>query len=138
MTCNEDFETNLMLLLDDSELPSPEKEYKFHHTRKWRFDYAFPEIKLAFEIEGAIFGRTITCHACGSTVKRRLKNGKTVLVREGGRHNSGSGFVNDCKKYNEAAALGWRVLRFPTTMHASDAVNIIIRAVENIVGGEDG
>src|SRR5690606_17944227 len=32
----------------------------------------------------------------------------------GGRHTTGKGFVEDCRKYNAAAKLGWTVLRFPT------------------------
>ena len=29
-----------------------EREYKFHKTRKWRFDFAYPDIQLAVEIDG--------------------------------------------------------------------------------------
>src|SRR5678815_1231604 len=63
--------------------PRPQREYRFHDARKWRFDFAWPEIKLAVEIEGQ------------------------------GRHQTFIGFRRDCDKYNEALALGWRVLRFP-------------------------
>jgi very-short-patch-repair endonuclease len=31
---------------------TPEREYAFHPTRKWRFDFAWPDIKLAVEVEG--------------------------------------------------------------------------------------
>ena len=71
-------------------LPEPLAEYRFHATRKWRFDFAYPDLKLAIEIEGGIWRR--------------------------GRHNRASGFVRDAKKYNEAAIAGWRVLRIPTNM----------------------
>ena len=64
-------------------LPFPEREYKFHDSRRWRFDFAWPEIKLAVEIEGQ------------------------------GRHQTFVGFRRDCDKYDVAVALGWRVLRFP-------------------------
>jgi very-short-patch-repair endonuclease len=67
-------------------LPVPEKEYRFHPTRRWRFDYAFPLTMLAIEIDGGAFS--------------------------GGRHTRGAGFVKDMEKLNEAAILGWRVLRF--------------------------
>jgi very-short-patch-repair endonuclease len=66
-------------------LPAPVLEYKFHPTRKWRFDYAWPELRIALEVEGGVW--------------------------TGGRHTRGSGFLKDVKKYNAAAALGWRVLR---------------------------
>lgn len=62
-------------------------EYKFHPDRKWRFDYANPDIKIAVEKEGGVW-----------------------LV---GRHNRGKGFLNDMEKYNEAILLGWKVLRYP-------------------------
>ena len=61
-------------------------EYKFHPVRKWRFDYAFPCCLLAVEQEGAIHAQ--------------------------GRHTRGSGFEGDMAKYNAAAILGWRLLRF--------------------------
>jgi very-short-patch-repair endonuclease len=67
-------------------LPPPVTEYQWHPYRKWRFDFAWPELKLAAEVEG------------GTWVA--------------GRHNRGSGFAQDCEKYNAAALEGWRVFRF--------------------------
>jgi hypothetical protein len=68
-------------------LPEPVPEYEFHHARKWRFDYALPLIKVAIEIEGGIW-------------------------REGGgAHSHPLNIQRDIEKYNEAAVLGWRVLR---------------------------
>lgn len=64
-----------------------EEQYRFHPKRRWLFDFAFPEDKVAIEIEGGIFVR--------------------------GRHVSPSGFVKDCEKYNAATSMGWRVLRVP-------------------------
>lgn len=61
-------------------------EYKFHPTRRWRFDFAKPDEKIAVECEGGVW--------------------------TGGRHTRGSGFVKDTEKYNQAAILGWRVLRY--------------------------
>lgn len=61
-------------------------EYKFHPTRKWRFDFANVSEKIAIEIEGGIYSQ--------------------------GRHTRGSGFRNDTIKYNQATILGWRVLRY--------------------------
>jgi len=70
--------------------PEWEEEYRFHETRRWRFDFAWPEIKLAAEVEGGTWA--------------------------GGRHVRGKGFESDCEKYNEAALLGWTVLRFTASM----------------------
>ena len=59
------------------------REVTFHPKRKWRFDFAWPEYKLAVEVEGW------------------------------GRHQRRGGFNKDAEKYNAALLLGWRVLRFP-------------------------
>jgi hypothetical protein len=66
-------------------LPEPEREVRFHPTRRWRFDQAWLEYKVACEVEGGTWA--------------------------GGRHVTGSGFERDCSKYNEAAILGWLVIR---------------------------
>ena len=69
---------------------APLREYKFHPDRKWKFDFYFPDAKLAVEIEG------------GTWVK--------------GRHNSGAGFERDAQKYNQAVLMGIFVLRYTTGM----------------------
>jgi len=81
------------LLVRANGLPAPEREYRFHQ-RRWRFDFAWPAERVAVEIEGAVYTR--------------------------GRHTRGAGFSADCVKYNEAAAAGWCVLRFPTDVVARD------------------
>ncbi|MBL0487301.1 hypothetical protein [Aeromonas caviae] len=64
--------------------PDPVTELLFHPKRKWRFDYAWEEQKLALETHGGI--------------------------HSGGRHTRGRGFVEDRTKMNEATLLGWTVL----------------------------
>lgn len=85
-------------------LPTPQREYRFHHARAWRFDFAWPDLRLAVEVEGGVW--------------------------TGGRHTRGSGFIADCDKYNAAALLGWRVLRFAES-HVRDgtAVQILREAL---------
>jgi very-short-patch-repair endonuclease len=63
-----------------------EKEYKFHTSRKWRMDYAIVELKICIEIDGGVWIN--------------------------GRHNRGAGYIKDMEKLNNAAMLGWVVLRF--------------------------
>lgn len=65
--------------------PVPVAEFKFHPDRRWRFDYAWPDFRLALEVEGGIW--------------------------TGGRHTRGAGFLKDMEKYNAAAVLGWRIIR---------------------------
>lgn len=81
------------------------REWKFHPTRKWRFDFIIAPIQrhLAIEIEGGIWG---------------------------GRHTRPQGFIDDCEKYNEAALLDWRVLRFTTDMvKDGTAIQFVQRAL---------
>ena len=63
----------------------PDREFRFHDTRRWRFDFCFPKQKLALEVDGGTW--------------------------TGGRHTRGMGYEDDCRKFAEAAILGWRVIR---------------------------
>lgn len=90
--------------------PEPVRELRFaretHRTktgrpRQWRFDFAWPDAMVAVEIEGGQ-GMMRPCPKCGER------------IRMGGRHQTASGFVEDCEKYLAAAELGWQVLRFPS------------------------
>lgn len=113
-------------------LPAPRREYLFHADRKWRFDLDWkPHGKLvAVEIDGGSWGNPVVCDKCGRTVHRRLKNGREVIVREGGRHNSGTGFENDLEKINEAILYGWTIIRVtPTMIQDGRALDWIERAL---------
>lgn len=86
--------------------PEPVPEYRFHHDRKWRFDWAFLEQKVAVEVEGNAW------HVPG-----------------GGRHMQDP----DLEKYNNAALLGWRVFRFSPKMLKENplkCINMIEEALE--------
>lgn len=75
----------VILFFRECGLPAPQLEYKFHETRKWRFDFAFPMAKVALEVQGGIF-----IH---------------------GAHSRGAQMKKDWEKYNTAAAMGWRILQ---------------------------
>ena len=98
----EELEQQLALL----QFPAHVREHMFHPVRRWRFDFAWPALMLAVEVEGATWA--------------------------GGRHTRGSGFAKDCIKYNEAALLGWTVLRFTGAMvKDGQAVAYIEQGIKN-------
>lgn len=94
--------------------PLPNREYKFHPVRRWRSDFAWPDHGLLLEVEGGVYPHM------GSD---------GVLYP--GRHVTPGGFTADAEKYNEAALLGYRVLRV-TKKHIRDgtAVNWVLRALD--------
>lgn len=61
-------------------------EHKFCATRKFRFDWALPQYKIAIEYEG-------------------LHNAKSG-------HLTIQGYKDNCEKYNLAVKEGWRLLRY--------------------------
>lgn len=75
----------------------PEPEFRFHPTRKWRFDWAWPAVKVALEREG---GRWREVNTAAGPVR--------LLVS---RHTSEKGYDADCEKYNAAQIAGWVVIR---------------------------
>ncbi len=104
-----ELEETLALYMSVAGLPDAAREYQFHATRKWRFDFAYPGKKIAVECEG-------------------LTNPKWKS-----RHTTNQGFTDDCEKYNTAALHGWCVLRFPMSMIQSGmAVQQITEALEGL------
>lgn len=82
------------------------KEYMFHPTRKWRFDFAIPSHKIAIEIDGGVWNY--------------------------GRHNRAQGYIADMKKFNAAASLGWIVLKFtPDEQYRRATFDIIRETIKN-------
>ena len=101
-----DYPNILLVEILKSGIPIPIKEYRFHPVRRWRFDLAWKEEKLAVEIEGGIW--------------------------QYGRHNRAATFIKDMEKYNEACLLGWNLLRFTTSMvKDGTAMKALTRFFEN-------
>ena len=44
-------------ILGCSDVPIPEREITFSEDRKWRFDYAWPDKRIAVEIQGGRYHR---------------------------------------------------------------------------------
>jgi very-short-patch-repair endonuclease len=77
---------SLLLQIRGAGLPPPQVEYRFHDTRKWLIDFAWPAAKVGVEYDG-IFGR------------------------ESASHMSRKGIMRDQEKSNEAQVAGWVLLR---------------------------
>jgi very-short-patch-repair endonuclease len=93
-------------------IEKPQTEYKFHPIRKWRFDYAWLDRKIAVEIEGGIWIR-------GASGR-------------GGAHSLPSNIIRDMEKSNAAQALGWRVFRFtPQQLKTGEAQNFMMRVFKS-------
>lgn len=87
------------------------KEFKFHPTRKWRFDYAIPSHRIALEVEGGVWTQ--------------------------GRHTRPQGFLGDVDKYNSAALLGWRVFRTtPSELYSRATIEMLKQALSCQKAGE--
>ena len=118
-------------------LPAPVSEYQFgegrHAKRLWRFDFAWPDSKIAVEIEGGTRSNPVKCNRCGNLVRKRTKAGRWYQVVEGGRHNRAGGFEADAEKYNAAGEIGWRVFRFTTNQVKS---GIAVDVIEQVFNGE--
>ena len=65
-------------------LPRPVPELRFAAPRRWRFDWAWPSLRIALEVQGGIFS--------------------------GGRHVRGAALLKEMEKLNAAAIAGYRVL----------------------------
>ena len=92
------------------------REHRFHATRRWRFDAAWPIARVAVELEGGLYTR--------------------------GRHLRASGYDADCEKYNAAALAGWRVLRYTRrsldrrTLQVLDEVAAMLALASRTTDGE--
>lgn len=96
-------------------LGSPEKGIREKlaaaKLRDWRFDFVLTGHRIAVEVEGGIFNN--------------------------GRHVRPAGFQADCEKYNNAALLGWRVLRFTSDqVRNGTAASFILKTVRGVEWSE--
>lgn len=64
----------------------PIREFRFHQKRRWRFDFAYPEIKMAIEVQGGVFTN--------------------------GAHVRGAFYQKEMEKFRIAAMHGWKVLPY--------------------------
>jgi very-short-patch-repair endonuclease len=70
------------------------EEYRFDENKRWRFDWAIESLKVAVEFEGGVF-------------------------QQNSGHKTAKHYTKDTNKYNRAAQLGWKVLRFTAVNYES-------------------
>ncbi len=81
-------EAEFELMLTEEKAPPWVREHEFDAGgRRWRLDFAWPEFKVAAELQGGTRG-----------------------IR--GRHVRAGGYAGDCEKLNAAQVQGWIVLWF--------------------------
>lgn len=100
------YEDHLAFEIRALRLPAPVREYRFAESvgRKFRFDLAWPDRKLALEVEGGGFVQ--------------------------GRHGRGMGMENDCEKHCLAVLLGFRVMRVtPRQVKSGQALRWVWQAL---------
>ena len=89
-------------------LPEPVRELKFHPVRRWRFDLAWPDEKLAVEIQGGIWLQ--------------------------GHHSRGKVISDDCEKMAHELMLGWRVMPVvPAQVTSGEALQWLERILQRSV-----
>lgn len=95
-----DYEDLLAFHIRAEGLPEPERQFRFHPTRRWRADFCWTRERLLVEVDGGIWTE--------------------------GRHTRGSGYEEDCRKLNAAAGQGYWVMRFSTGMvRSGEAIRAI-------------
>ncbi len=70
------------------------RQYQPEKSRKWRFDFAWPDKKIAVEVVGGLYVQ--------------------------GGHNRAERIRRDVEKLNTVVSEGWRVLHFPSLKNAND------------------
>ena len=86
-----------------ADAPAHEREHRFAPPRRWRFDFAWPALGVAIEVDGGVWTQ--------------------------GRHVRPSGFESDVEKLNAAAAAGWRVFRVTSKMLADGSARELAATV---------
>lgn len=89
-------------------IEAPHPEYRFAPPRKFMFDFAWPERKIAIEIDGGIW--------------------------ISGRHSGGIGQLLDMEKFNLAVVHGWRVLHYtPQQLSTTMMRDLLLVIGDNLV-----
>jgi len=83
-------------------------EHRFHPVRRWRFDYAILEHKIAIEKDGGVW------------------------MKGGGAHSRPQNIIRDMEKLTQAAVLGWTVIRrTPDQLNSQETLDLIRQTIHN-------
>lgn len=88
------------------------KEFVFSSERKFRSDWALPDLKILIEYEGLVFTGNRNHKTTG-------KSGHTTIA----------GYNSNCEKYSLASVEGWIVLRF-TAMNYKNISLFLDKAIK--------
>lgn len=102
--------TRFYWMMERMGLPVPVREHCFAKPRRWRFDYAYPDLKLAFEVDGGTWIHT------KDTGQGSYSGGHGHPVR----------FETDAEKFNAALMLGWAVYHVTTKMIDSGTAQALL------------
>ncbi len=102
-----DYKAIFLTHLKMAGLPKPACEFQFHETRKWRFDFCWPDQKIAVEYQGLAW-------------KGDGASG----------HQSVAGLMRDCEKFTEASLAGWTLILITAeTVNSGQAVEWVRQAL---------
>lgn len=117
-------EEDLARQISDAKLPEANRQYRFHPGRRWKADFVWlgPR-RVLVEVDGGVWKANKDAKRC-----------EYCKEYPRGRHLRPEGYENDIDKLNEAALLGYLVLRFTSNqVRAGVALPVITRALK-IVG----
>ena len=100
-------EMAFLILCRSQELEPPNREFRFHETRRWRLDFAWPSARLGIEIEGGIWRKG------------------------GGAHSHPSNIMRDIEKHNALMLAGWRFLRLTDKDIKDGSAILLVKEVLN-------
>lgn len=116
----EALELLLLRELRAHKVPEPYRQHRFHPSRRWMFDFAWPILEAAPRGKMPMRMGGLAVEVDGGTFS-------------GGRHVRGKGHEADAEKRNEAQLAGWRVIVVTgATIRNGQAVNWILRGMDAI------
>lgn len=104
----ESFFIQCRIVHQETGLPLPERNYRFHLSRRWEIDFAWPIQKIGIEIDGGIW------------------------MKGGGAHSRPANIERDMEKHNAATLSGWKILRVqPQHIHSGEAMELLHRMLDD-------